>query len=125
MLKRQFGSALDDYAAAIDLDGEAAEAHNSRAWIQATAPDEQLRDGKRAVESATKACELTEWKRADMLDTLSAAYAEIGDFGKAVEWQAKAVELAPEPAKKEFETRLALYRSGQPFRDIPNDTRRN
>ena len=36
----------------------------SRAWLLATCPDRKLRDAKKAVESATRACELTEWKDA-------------------------------------------------------------
>ena len=36
--------------------------HNGRAWIRATCPQAQYRDGKQAVEAATRACELTDWK---------------------------------------------------------------
>src|SRR5262249_19208480 len=60
------------------------------AWLWATGPD-GVRDGKRAVEAATRACELTDWKENEFLDTLAAAYAEVGDFDKAVEYQKKAV----------------------------------
>jgi len=55
--------------------------------LLATCSDEKLRDGKRAVELATKANELTAGKDASVLDALAAAHAEIGDFDKAVEYQ--------------------------------------
>jgi tetratricopeptide (TPR) repeat protein len=52
-----------------------------------------------------------------MLDTLAAAYAEAGDFDKAVQWQEKAIELAPEEAKNHYRSRLDLYKSGRPYRE--------
>ena len=50
------------------------------------------------------------------LDTLAAAYAEAGEFGKAVEWQQKAVAMAPENVKPDFRARLELYEAGKPYR---------
>ena len=40
----------------------------------------ELRDGKRAIELAKQACEVTEYKQAHILSTLAASYAESGDF---------------------------------------------
>ena len=57
----------------------------------AACPEAKYRDGRKAVESATRACELTEWKRSEFLDTLAAAYAESGDFDAAVTWQMRAI----------------------------------
>ena len=59
-----FDKALADFNETIRLDPRHASAYNSRAWLWATCPDGKCRDGKKAVESATKACELTEWKNA-------------------------------------------------------------
>jgi tetratricopeptide (TPR) repeat protein len=88
------------------------------AQIRAACPDAILRDGKDAAESATKACELTEWKRPRYLDTLAAAYAEAGDFAAAVKWQTKAIELRTDTREKsESGSRLKLYQEKMPYRE--------
>ena len=64
------------------------------------------------------ACELTEWTEAGIIDTLAAAYAEIGDFASAIKWQNKAIELEFDAKDKaEFESRLELYQGKKPYRD--------
>jgi hypothetical protein len=71
------------------------------------------------VKHATRACELTGWKTADWIDTLAAAYAEAGDFDKAVEFQRKALSF-PDFQKadgKGGRERLDLYERKMPYRD--------
>ena len=63
---------------------------NNLAWVLATSPNDKVRDGKRSIELATKACELTEYKEAHILSTLASGYAEEGDFETAKKWSAKA-----------------------------------
>ncbi len=111
--------ALSDYAEAIRLDPKYASAINNRAWLRATSKVDRCRDGKAAVEEATKACELTGWRKPGLIDTLSCAYAEVGDFEQAIRWQKKALEN-PRYQREEGEnarTKLELFGRKQPFRE--------
>lgn len=85
----------------------------------ATSTDDRYLNGERAVEAATQACELTDWKVSDFIDTLAAAYAEAGDFDAAAKWQAKAIELGKAGSRlnAEAEKRLELYRAHKPCRE--------
>lgn len=98
------------------------EVHNGLVWLQATCPVAHYRDGKKAVESATRACELTKWQEHGCLDTLAASYAEAGDFDTAVKWQKSALELLPkddEQIRKDYHMRLELYQAKKPYREEP------
>src|SRR5262249_18001928 len=56
---------------------------NGLAWALATCVDSAVRDGPAAVDLAEKAVAATNRKDANMLDTLAAAYAEVGRFSDA------------------------------------------
>jgi len=118
-LKKEYELAKKDYEEAMKLDPKIANVHNNLAWLLATCPEAKIRDGKAAVASATKACEMTQWKAHLFLDTLAAAHAEAGNFSEAVKWQKKALEKTDEFPKEEVEKakdRLKLYKDGKPYR---------
>ncbi len=85
--------ALRDWAEALRLDPNSADAHGDLAWFLATFPEDRYRDGNRAVENATKACNLSNWKSRRFVGALAAAYAGQGKFEEAIRWQTKAIEL--------------------------------
>lgn len=116
----QYGKLLDDLGEAIRENPKGFVAHEQIARLFAACPDAKYRDGKKAVEHATTACELMNWKNRVTLATLAAAYAESGDFQQAIEWQSKAIELGG--ARKEindYRQRLELYKQGKPYREAP------
>jgi tetratricopeptide (TPR) repeat protein len=104
---------------AVNLDDTCATAHDALAWVLAMCPDAAYRDGKKAHEHATRACELTFYKDPYCLISLAAAHAEVGDFAAAKEWQKKCLALrAPvvPDDQEENQKRLKLYDEGKPYR---------
>ncbi len=116
----QYQAVLDDYRLAAKHEPDNAEAANDLSWFLCTCPDAKLRDGKRALELANHACELSGWTQATFIDTLAAAFAEQRNFGEASVWQQRAIDLVGQSQtelKQELQKRLELYRKGLPYRE--------
>ena len=109
--------AIADFESALKLMPEDTPLLNNLAWVLATSPDDGLRDGERAVELATTACELTDYKMPHILSTLAAAFAESGDFDTAIEWSEKAVAMDDTEQEEQLSKELASYKGGQPWRE--------
>jgi tetratricopeptide (TPR) repeat protein len=117
--KGEYDKAIADYTKAVAIYPKEYGACNNLARIYASCSDAKYRDGKKAVEYASKADQLTGGKNGRYLETLAAAYAESGDFAKAQEIQAKVIDLAPEEEKQSLRSRLELYKQGIPYHDLP------
>ena len=115
--KREYKRAIQDLEHAQRLSPKNASVLNALAWRIATCPDDDIRDGQRAIELAQTACELTEWKNVDCVDTLAASFAASEKFELAVKMQQKAIALAPEPTKESYRSRLRLYQQQKPYRE--------
>jgi tetratricopeptide (TPR) repeat protein len=86
-------------------------------WLLATCPIDELRDGDAAVRYGERGCELTNYEQTDALQKLAAAYAEAGDFAKAIETQQKAIATETDiSAKAEMSLRLLQYTARKPYR---------
>jgi tetratricopeptide (TPR) repeat protein len=90
---------------------------NNFAWVLATSPDDKLRNGKRALEMATEACKLTDYKAPHILSTLGAACAETGDFETAKKWSKKAIEIAKADQRDALTKELESYQAKKPIRE--------
>jgi tetratricopeptide (TPR) repeat protein len=126
-------AAIADYEKAIESLGniemveadaeqkaEAAGIYNNLSWVLSTSPNEAVRNGARALELGEMAAKLSEYKEAHILSTLAAAYAETGNFEKAIEWSSKAVELGGEDEHEQLEQlqqELDSYKTGKPWRE--------
>ncbi len=129
--RRNFAQAIVELSAIARMAPDNAEVHRTLARILATCNNDGVRDGNRAVREAIRGCELTGWRDPDCIDTLAAAYAEIGDYPLAVQWQKKAIELVrnnvPSTFQRTmnfggrrgvgFEDRLAFYKRNRPCRE--------
>jgi tetratricopeptide (TPR) repeat protein len=94
---------------------------NNLAWVLATSPQDDLRDGKKSIDLGLKACEVTDYKAAHILSTLAAGYAEAGDFENARKWSAKAVEIEEAEEDKDqleqLKAELESYQQDKPWRE--------
>jgi tetratricopeptide (TPR) repeat protein len=110
----RFADAMKDFDEAIQLAPNYAYAYGSKAWLLATADDQDFIDADKAVDLAKTACELTKWKEDDLLGTLAAAYARQGDYEQAKKWLNSAMAIDPDKypvlrqaMKKSFERESA------------------
>ncbi len=121
MGSKNFKAAVYHFESAVKANPRMFSAANNLAWILATNEDEKVRNGGRAVEVATGICEATQYKDYRFFSTLSAAYAEDGDFENAIEIAKKAIEMAS--AKGDDRTiasmkkRIEQFESEEPVRD--------
>ncbi len=112
---------IAEYREALRLQPNAPEVLNNLAWILASNPNPQLRNGAEAVDLAERACALTQTNQALKIGTLAAACAEAGRFDEALAWAQKAREVALAHGETNVAARnLALekfYRAHQPYHE--------
>lgn len=115
--------AIEQNRAALQLSPDWPAALNNLAWLLATTPVAEQRNGPEAVTLARRACELTEYHQAQFIGTLAAALAEAGQFDEAVTTAERAARLARETGQTSLaetnEKLRALFQSHQPFREGP------
>jgi tetratricopeptide (TPR) repeat protein len=117
--RQDLSNAISEYRAALKINPEWPEALNNLAWLLATSGDAKLRNGEEAVQLAEKACQLIGFKTPVFVGTLAAAYAEAGNFPKAIEMGEAAYQIANSTGQNEIAEKnqelLKLYRAGHPF----------
>jgi tetratricopeptide (TPR) repeat protein len=115
-------NAIAEYREALRLQPNLTEALNDLAWIRATSPDQQFRDGSEAVRLAERACQISHYKEPLYVGTLATAYAEKGRFADAIATATQARELARLAGRKDLmekdEHLLNLFTAHQPYRQI-------
>ena len=114
-----YKSAAADYTKGVALSPDDDAVINSLAWLRATCPEASVRDGQEAMKAGTRACELTRWKNSSRIDTLAAAYAEMGSFSQAVKFEQQALALrSVSPTRRdEMQNRLVSYQHRKPYRE--------
>ena len=116
--------AIEDCNRAMELAPGQATSYNNLAWIYATWPKPGIRNGAKALEFATKACQLSDWKKYNYIGTLAAAEAEAGNFEGAIRHQQQAFALARADSTVDGEmldqmvSALTAYQQEKPYRDL-------
>lgn len=117
---RQMDRALAHLRAAVRLRPDWPDALGALAWILATAPNDQYRNGAEAITLVETVSTVTDPRQPTLLDTLAAAYAEVGRFDDAVVTAQGAADRARSAGNtnmaSEIVARSRLYQKHQPYR---------
>jgi len=113
--------AAEQFALALNAAPDRPFLLNRLAWLLATAPEDSIRNGPRAVELAERAASITARQDIMSLETLSAAYAEVGRFDDALRTGREALGLAErqrhEATAAAIAHRLQLFERRQKYRE--------
>jgi tetratricopeptide (TPR) repeat protein len=113
----EYAAMVADLSRSLELSPNARVA-GGKAYVLATCSDERVRDGRQAVEAAELALKLAKGEvDADLAISLAVAYAEAGDFAKAIEYQKKLIELVPDEAKPQQREHLRMFEAGKAFHE--------
>ncbi len=117
----RYREAAERLRAALSVHPRAWNVANDLAWLLATCPDASVRDGDAAIALAEPLVNDPATRSPSTLDTLAAAYAEVGRFNDAVGIMDQAIRPAeqaarPAPGIEGYRNRQAMYRAGRPYR---------
>jgi tetratricopeptide (TPR) repeat protein len=114
----QLEEAVDQYQRALEINPQDILARANLAWALATTPQTSLRKAI-AIKLAEQADALSGGKNPAILRVLAAAYAQSGDFSRAIETAQHALEIADETkaaVAASLPTEIDLYEKGLPYR---------
>ena len=119
--KGQVVDAIGCLEKALQNAPESLSALNNLAWLFATCADASVRNGSKALELAQRANQISQGKNALVLRSLAAAYAELGQFPKAIEIADGAARLASREGSAEVSAAIqeetSHYHAHRPYRE--------
>jgi Flp pilus assembly protein TadD len=119
--KGETAEAIQHYEKALQISPKSIPALTNLGWVIATCSNGSLRNGAKAVELARRADELSGGSNPVVLRALAAAYAEAGQFGRAIETAGVAIEQSRQSGDQSLflalEEQLRFYRLGIPYRE--------
>jgi len=123
-MKGRIPEALAHWRRALSVDPNAVPVLNQTARVLATTPEASLRNGAEAVALAERAAQLSGGRNPAILDTLAAAYANVGRFPEAVQTARLARDFATQQNNQRLletlNVRIPLYEAGTPLRETPH-----
>ncbi len=106
---------------ALSDDPNDVDAISNLAWVLATAPFEEIRNGREATRLAERANSATRGRDPNILAILGAAYAEQGNFRRAISVTRNAIKSFEKDGNDTItvalKQRLRTFESGQPYHD--------
>ena len=121
LLAGDAAEAVRYFQSVLELAPDRSFARNNLAWILATCPNPEIRDGEKALLLATQLVENEGGEKPAFLDTLSAAQAECGHFKEAIATARRGAQLARNAEQaalaSQMEQRITLYQRGEAYRD--------
>jgi protein O-mannosyl-transferase len=119
--KGRIDEAIDQWQKTLELQPHNLSAYCNLVWVFATFPDDAIRSGVKAVALGERALELSGEQDPRIYRLLAAAYAENGQFDKAIETAQRGSALATKQGNsaiaKVLESNIDLYRHNLPLRD--------
>jgi protein O-mannosyl-transferase len=112
---------IEEWQKVLAIQPDNGNAMSNLAWVFATSPDASVRNGAKAVQLAEEALRISGRRIPIVFRTLAAAYAEHGDFSKAIDTAREGMELANNQGNAalatELQSSIAVYQTGRPLRD--------
>lgn len=137
-IQRNWQQAIKFYGDILRLNPTHSFARAQLAWILATCPNPDLRNGPQAINLAIPLIAMSGEASPRAFDILAAAYAESGKFDAAIHYAGKAIPLLdkkignnllvekptpghldPEISKESILNRIGLYKQGKPYHTSP------
>ena len=113
----QFGDAIKEYKESLRLKPDQSSVLEMLAQVLTIDKKADFYNPSEAVRLAERACELTGYKKVQILDTLAGAYAAAGRFPEAIVTAEKALKLASSTGQKKMaehiSNRLLLFKAGR------------
>jgi tetratricopeptide (TPR) repeat protein len=112
---------VEEWQKVLAIQPDNGNAMSNLAWVFATSPDDSLRDGAKAVQLAEEALRISGRRIPIIFRTLAAAYAESGEFPKAIQTAQQGIELANSQGNSglatELQGNIVVYQEERPLRD--------
>jgi len=119
--QRRIREGVEEWEKVLAIQPENGNAMSNLAWVFATSPDDSIRDAGKAVHLAQEAMRISNRRIPLLFRTLAAAYAEAGDFSKAIQTAQEGIEVANSQGNPNLATELqgniSLYQEQRPLRD--------